>query len=348
MCGSIGRPGLRLSLGWVARRPPPERGRPPPCRPPRSSSRSAAPPSTTSSGSTSRSRSSGWSCSPGRRARASRASRSTRSTPRASAATSSRCRPTRASSSARWRSRRSSTSAASRRRSRSSRRRPATTRARRSARSPRSTTTCACSTRASASQHCHQCGRPVERPRRREIGERLRALPEGTRFLLLAPLVENRKGEHREVLAEASPRASARFRIDGKVVRGRRAARARQEEEAHDRARHRPARRPGRADAGFATRLTDSVETALAKGKGAADRRLGGRRRARSTPSSSHCPSAASASPSCRRRASRSTRRSACAPTATASARSRDGPDAGRARPEQDASTTARSSRGRA
>src|SRR5438876_8222893 len=45
---------------------------------------------------------------------------------------------------------------------------------------------------------CHHCGRPVSRPSSQEIGHELADLHPGTKFLLLAPLVKDRKGEHRE------------------------------------------------------------------------------------------------------------------------------------------------------
>ncbi|MEN8182854.1 MAG: excinuclease ABC subunit UvrA, partial [Myxococcota bacterium] len=44
-------------------------------------------------------------------------------------------------------------------------------------------------------QHCPQCGRPVERLSAAEISERLLALPKRQRFMLLARIVDNRKGE---------------------------------------------------------------------------------------------------------------------------------------------------------
>src|SRR5688572_2513203 len=114
-------------------------------------------------------------------------------------------------------------------------------------------------------QHCHRCGRAVERLSAAEIADRLRAQPAGARFLLLARLVEGRKGEHREVLAEAVAEGFGRFRIDGQVVRGDELP-ALDKKKKHtidvvvDRLSV-----PAGADAGFATRLADSVETALAK-----------------------------------------------------------------------------------
>ena len=129
-------------------------------------------------------------------------------------------------------------------------------------------------------QHCHQCGRPVERLSAAEISERLRAQPAGARFLLLARLIDNRKGEHREVLNEAIAEGFGRFRIDGKVVRGDELpALEKKKKHTIDVVVDRLAV-PDAADAGFATRLADSVETALKKGKGLLDRGLRQRRRA--------------------------------------------------------------------
>src|ERR1700737_670086 len=66
-------------------------------------------------------------------------------------------------------------------------------------------------------QFCHVCGRPVGKQSAQQIAQELSRLPEGTRLTLLAPLVENRKGEHREVLQDARKRGFARARIDGTI-----------------------------------------------------------------------------------------------------------------------------------
>src|SRR4051794_30148135 len=66
-------------------------------------------------------------------------------------------------------------------------------------------------------QTCHRCGNAVERLSAEEIVDRLLALAPGTRFLLLARLVDNRKGEYRELLDEAVREGFGRFRIDGAV-----------------------------------------------------------------------------------------------------------------------------------
>jgi excinuclease ABC subunit A len=168
-------------------------------------------------------------------------------------------------------------------------------------------------------QHCHRCGRAVERLSAAEIADRLRAQPAGARFLLLARLVDNRKGEHREILAEAVGEGFGRFRIDGKVVRGDELpALDKKKKHTIDVVVDRLAV-PDAADAGFATRLADSVETALAKGKGLLIADFGdGDERLYSE--QLHCHVCDLGFPELSPRASRSTRRSGCAPTATASA----------------------------
>ncbi|MFT5929506.1 MAG: excinuclease ABC subunit A, partial [Candidatus Azotimanducaceae bacterium] len=52
-------------------------------------------------------------------------------------------------------------------------------------------------------QHCHLCHREVQSQTAQHIAKELSNLPEGTRLLLLVPLLVNRKGEHREMLADA-------------------------------------------------------------------------------------------------------------------------------------------------
>ena len=52
-------------------------------------------------------------------------------------------------------------------------------------------------------QHCHQCGRPVRGQTAQQIAQELLADASGARLTLLAPLLVNRKGEHRELLADA-------------------------------------------------------------------------------------------------------------------------------------------------
>ena len=67
-------------------------------------------------------------------------------------------------------------------------------------------------------QHCHRCGRLVRSQTAEQIARELAALPAGTRLVLLAPVLVNRKGEHRELLADLRRAGYVRLRIDGEIV----------------------------------------------------------------------------------------------------------------------------------
>ena len=66
--------------------------------------------------------------------------------------------------------------------------------------------------------HCPECGRPVQPQSAQQIADQLMALPLGTRVQLLAPVVRQRKGVHREVLAAARRDGYVRARVDGVPV----------------------------------------------------------------------------------------------------------------------------------
>jgi excinuclease ABC subunit A len=66
--------------------------------------------------------------------------------------------------------------------------------------------------------HCPECGRPVQPQSAQQIADQLMALPSGTRVQLLAPVVRQRKGVHREVLAAARRDGYVRARVDGVPV----------------------------------------------------------------------------------------------------------------------------------
>ena len=104
---------------------------------------------------------------------------------------------------------------ASARRSRSTRRRRRATRARPSARSPRSTTTCACSTRASGGRTARSAGGRSPGQSIDSIVEQILALPEGTRFTVNAPVVRDRKGEYRDLFEELRNEGFTRVKVDG-------------------------------------------------------------------------------------------------------------------------------------
>ena len=65
---------------------------------------------------------------------------------------------------------------------------------------------------------CYRCGAPIAQQTTEEIVGDLMALPEGTRLMLLAPLVRGRKGAHEEVFAEIRKAGLVRARVDGQIV----------------------------------------------------------------------------------------------------------------------------------
>jgi excinuclease ABC subunit A len=65
---------------------------------------------------------------------------------------------------------------------------------------------------------CHRCGDPVSQQSSQQIVHEIAELPAGSRFLVLAPLVKERKGEHRDVFDQVRKAGFTRVRVDGAVV----------------------------------------------------------------------------------------------------------------------------------
>ncbi|HET6333257.1 MAG TPA: excinuclease ABC subunit UvrA [Polyangiales bacterium] len=68
-------------------------------------------------------------------------------------------------------------------------------------------------------QYCHICGKPVKSQSAQEIVDEVLADWNGSKALILAPLVTHRKGEFKDVLAGAVKRGFVRARIDGELKR---------------------------------------------------------------------------------------------------------------------------------
>lgn len=62
--------------------------------------------------------------------------------------------------------------------------------------------------------HCPKCGREIRRQTIDQIVDQIMALPEGTRFLILSPIIRGKKGEHKRTLEDARKSGFARVRID--------------------------------------------------------------------------------------------------------------------------------------
>jgi excinuclease ABC subunit A len=65
--------------------------------------------------------------------------------------------------------------------------------------------------------HCPVCGREIRRQSVDQIIDRICTLPEGERFLVLSPVVRAQKGMHEKVLADARRSGFARVRVDGSM-----------------------------------------------------------------------------------------------------------------------------------
>ncbi len=65
--------------------------------------------------------------------------------------------------------------------------------------------------------HCPICGREVTKQSAEEIIDAVAALPDGTRIMILAPIVRARKGTYQAVLEDIRKAGFVRVRIDGEV-----------------------------------------------------------------------------------------------------------------------------------
>lgn len=120
--------------------------------------------------------------------------------------------------------------------------------------------------------HCPVCGREVVKQSAQEIVDQIQNLPEGTRILILSPLVRGRKGTYQAVFEEIRKAGFTRARVDGTVH-------SLDDEIELDRYKQHTieavvdrlviSREGTKEDQKAAlTRLTDSVETALKFGEG--------------------------------------------------------------------------------
>ncbi len=67
-------------------------------------------------------------------------------------------------------------------------------------------------------QHCPNCGREVSLQTVQQIADAVLNLPEGSRIMLLAPLVQGRKGEYKNVFEEMRRAGYVRIRVDGQIL----------------------------------------------------------------------------------------------------------------------------------
>ena len=65
--------------------------------------------------------------------------------------------------------------------------------------------------------HCPICGKEIKQQSLDQIVDKILGLPEGTRFMVLAPVVRAQKGMHEKVFADARKSGYARVRVDGNM-----------------------------------------------------------------------------------------------------------------------------------
>ncbi len=113
--------------------------------------------------------------------------------------------------------------------------------------------------------HCPQCGREITIQSVQQIVDAVQKLKQGSRIMVLAPIVTERKGEYQSIFDDLRKQGYARVRVDGEV---------------HDLSERIPLDKYKQhsiavvvdrlviGDSGSRTRLSDSVETALKLGNG--------------------------------------------------------------------------------
>ena len=65
--------------------------------------------------------------------------------------------------------------------------------------------------------HCPECGREISRQTVQQIVDAVQEIPQGSRIMILAPLVRDRKGEHQAIFKDLQKAGFVRVRVDGKI-----------------------------------------------------------------------------------------------------------------------------------
>ena len=65
--------------------------------------------------------------------------------------------------------------------------------------------------------HCPKCGRPITQQSIDQMLDRILALPERTKLLIMAQVIRGRKGEHKKVFEQIRREGYVRIRVDGEI-----------------------------------------------------------------------------------------------------------------------------------
>jgi excinuclease ABC subunit A len=112
--------------------------------------------------------------------------------------------------------------------------------------------------------HCPKCGREISRQTVQQIVDAVQGIPAGSRIMILAPLIRDRKGEHQAIFEDLRKAGFVRVRVDGYIHD------LSEEFELDKNKKHTIEAVVDRIQIGEAenSRITDSVETALKLGAG--------------------------------------------------------------------------------
>ena len=65
--------------------------------------------------------------------------------------------------------------------------------------------------------HCPECGKPITQQTIQQMTDDVMSFPEGTKILVLAPMIQGKKGEHKSVFEQLRKEGFVRARVDGVV-----------------------------------------------------------------------------------------------------------------------------------
>src|SRR5688572_16241489 len=65
--------------------------------------------------------------------------------------------------------------------------------------------------------HCPNCGEPITQQTATQIVDSIMDLAEGTRLLILAPVIKDRKGHHKPVFEDLQKQGFVRVRVNGEI-----------------------------------------------------------------------------------------------------------------------------------
>ncbi len=113
--------------------------------------------------------------------------------------------------------------------------------------------------------HCPNCGREISRQTVQQIADAILEIPQESRIMILAPLIRDRKGEHQAVFEDLRKAGYVRVRVDGRIYD---LSEEFQLDKNKKHAIEAVVDRLVMGQSGSASRIADSVETALKLGAG--------------------------------------------------------------------------------